>query len=113
MISDGTNPASGHRGVIQLSTATWSGKQERLAVLLAGGRSIKAAAAASDIGERTAHRWLEDPAFRAHVAELRGRVLDEALGRLTDAAVAAADELRALLSDSNSSVRLRAALGIL
>jgi hypothetical protein len=93
-------------------TATWSPKQERVALLIAAGRSIKAAAAA-DCGERTAHTWLEDPRFRMLVAGLRGRMLDEAVGTLAEAANEAVGALRKLLDDENSGVRLRAALGIL
>ena len=94
-------------------SATWSPKQARVALLIAAGRSIKAAAAEADCGERTAHTWLEDPRFRTLVAELRGRMLDEAVGSLAEATNEAVGTLRKLLGDGNSSVRLRAALGIL
>jgi hypothetical protein len=82
-------------------SATWSPKQERVALLIAAGLSIKAAAEA-DCGERTAHTWLEDPRYRTLISELRHRMLDEAVG-----------SLRKSLNDANSSVRLRAALGII
>jgi hypothetical protein len=95
------------------SSSPWSPKQERLAVLIASGRSIKAAAADAECGERTAHDWLAEPGFRSFVAGLRGRMLDEAVGTLAEATAAAAVALRGLLEDTNSNVRLRAALGIL
>ena len=66
-----------------------------------------------EIGERTAHTWLEDPGYRSRVAALRGRLLDEAVGKLADSAGAAVDVLRGLLDDPSGNVRLRAALGIL
>ncbi len=95
------------------STALWNPKQERLAALIAAGKSIKAAAAAVESGERTAHTWLEDPRYRALVAELRNRMLNEAVGRMADLTNKAVGTLSELLDDSNGSVRLRAALGII
>jgi hypothetical protein len=65
------------------------------------------------VGERTAHRWLEDPRFRVHISELRGRMLDATLGRLTDSATKAVDKLVDLLDNGKDSVQVRAALGIL
>lgn len=93
--------------------ATWTAKQERLALLLASGKGIKAAAAETGVGERTVHSWLDHPEFRTRVNELRGQMLDDAMGKLADTAGAAVDVLRGLLGDANGNVRLRAALGIL
>jgi hypothetical protein len=95
------------------STATWSPKQERVALLIAAGRSIKAAAAEADCGERTVHTWIENPGYRTLISELRHRLLDEAVGTLTEATNEAVGTLRKLLDDGNSAVRLRAATNIL
>ena len=95
------------------STATWSPKQERVALLIAAGRSIKAAAAEAGCGERTAHEWLEDPRYRSLISELRHRMLDEAVGSLARATNEAVSTLKGLLDDDNANVRLRAALGVL
>jgi hypothetical protein len=94
-------------------SASRAAKQERLALLLASGKGIKAAAAEVGVGERTAHTWLDDSRFRHLVAELRGRLLDETLGKLAGAAGAAVDVLRGLLEHPNPHVKLRAGLGIL
>lgn len=94
-------------------TATLTAKQERVALLLAAGKGIKAAAEEAGVGERTVHTWLCDQPFRARVAALRGRLIDDAAGKLADAVSAASDELRALLADESSLVRLRAATEIL
>jgi hypothetical protein len=94
-------------------TATWTAKQERLALLLAGGRGIKAAANEIGVGERTAHSWLEDPRYQTYVTTLRRRLLDEAVGRLTGAATGAVEALEGLLQDASGAVRLKAALGLL
>jgi hypothetical protein len=95
------------------STATWNAKQERLALALAAGWGVKAAADEVKVGERTAHTWLGDPEYRAFVVNLRGRLLDEAVGRLADTAGKAVQTLCDLLDDPKGNVRLRAALGIL
>jgi hypothetical protein len=99
--------------MIRQLTATRTAKQERLALLLAAGWGIKAAANEVKVGERTAHTWLGDAGYRAFVADLRGRMLEEAVGKLTDAAGSAVDVLRDLLAHPNGSVRLRAAMGVL
>ncbi len=95
------------------ASADWSPSQERVALLLAAGRSIRAAAREADCGERTVFTWLDDARYRAYIAELRGRMLDAACGSLSRATGAAVNTLRKLLTDANGNVRLRAALGIL
>src|SRR5687768_12465262 len=100
--------------MIRQPTATsWSAKQERVAVLIAAGRTVKDAVGECGVGERTAHTWLDDPAYRAYVAELRGRLLNQAVGKLADAATKAAEELANLLGDPKPAIRLRAAVAIL
>jgi hypothetical protein len=94
-------------------SAGWSPLQQRVALLIAAGRSIRAAAREADCGERTIHSWLEDSRYRTCIAELRHRMLDEAVGTLAEATNEAVGTLRKLLDDANSSVRLRAALGLL
>jgi hypothetical protein len=100
-------------GMNRQDSALWNGKRERVALLLAEGKAIKAAAAEAGIGERTAYTWLADPRFQNHISDLRGRMVDTALGRLTDAATKAVDTLVGLLDDGRDTVRLRAAFGIL
>jgi hypothetical protein len=56
---------------------------------------------------------LVNPNYRALIAALRGRLLDEAVGRLANAAGKAVATLCGLLDEPNSNVRLRASLGIL
>jgi hypothetical protein len=91
----------------------WSGKQDRLALLLAQGETIRHAAGQVGIGEKTAYTWLTDRRFQLHISELRGRMLDAALGRLAEAATKAVDTLVDLLDTGKDAVRVRAALGIL
>jgi transposase-like protein len=83
---------------------------EALALALASGQTVRDAAAAVGIAERTATRRWADAAFRRHVAELRGEMATRALGRLADGMGEAASTLRELLADSTPpAVRLGAA----
>ncbi len=94
-------------------TAIWNAKQERVALLLASGRTIKGAAKASEVGERTAHEWLEKPEYVAYIAELRGKILSRTLGIMVKATTKAARKLATLLDDDNPAIQLRAAMALL
>jgi hypothetical protein len=86
---------------------------EALAVALAAGQSLRLAAQAAGVGERTATRRWADPGFRRRVNELRSELVQQSLGRLADGMVAAADKLRELLDAKSESVRLGAARALL
>jgi len=86
---------------------------EALAVALAAGQTLCAAADACGISERTAARRWADGAFRRHVSELRGELVQRSLGRLADGMSEAADVLRKLLAAESESVRLGAARSLL
>ena len=86
---------------------------EALALALASGQTLRVAAAAVGIGERTAARRWSDAAFRRRVSELRGDMVSRGLGRMADGMTAAADVLRQLLAAESESVRLGAARSIL
>jgi hypothetical protein len=84
-----------------------------LAAELAAGKTVRDAAAAAGLAERTAHRRLTEPAFRAQVAELRGRMTDAAAGRLADGMAEAAAVLRNLLADPDPNVRHKSAVKLI
>jgi hypothetical protein len=87
---------------------------EALALALASGQTVRDAAAAAGVAERTATRRWADAAFRRRVAELRGDMVGRALGRMADGMTEAADVLRALLAaDTPPAVRLGAARSLL
>ncbi len=86
---------------------------EALAVALAIGNTLRDAAFAIGIGERTAARRWADPEFRRRVSELRGEMVGRALGRMADGMSEAADELRRLLAARSEAVRLGAARSLL
>jgi hypothetical protein len=83
------------------------------ALAIASGTSIKEAARSAGISESTAYRRLKDPAFRRRVSEIRTSFLNEAVGRLSEAANEAVSTLKALLTSGSDSVRLSASRAIL
>jgi hypothetical protein len=88
-------------------------RDDALAVALAAGQTLRDAAAAAGIGERTATRRWADPDFRRRVAELRADMVSRATGRMGDGMAEAADVLRALLKADSQSVRLGACRAML
>ena len=84
-------------------------KDSVLALALASGQSVTAAAAQAGIDRRTVQRRLADPAFRRQVAGFRDELLAAALGRLADHLTRAADAVAALLDAPEPHLRLRAA----
>jgi hypothetical protein len=86
---------------------------EALSLALASGQTLRDAAAAAGIGERTATRRWADPGFRRRVADLRAGMMQRALGKLADGMAEAADTLRRLLNSYSESVRLGAARSVL
>jgi hypothetical protein len=88
-------------------------KQERVAVLLASGRTIVDAAGEAKVGERTIKEWLADrPAFARRVQQLRSELTERALSLLSGSAASAAETLAELLGDEAAGVRLRAAQAV-
>jgi hypothetical protein len=87
---------------------------ERLALELAAGASLKTAAEAARVSIRTATRRRADLAFRGRETELRADMVNQALGRLANASAAAAAVVtRVMLEDTESETRLRAAKTLL
>jgi hypothetical protein len=85
---------------------------DNLAAALAAGRTLREAAEAVGVSERTATRRAAEPGFRRRVTELRAAMVQGALGRLSDAMAEAADTLRRLLRAKRESARLGAARAI-
>jgi hypothetical protein len=93
-----------------------SGRKNADAALLAslaGGATVRKAAARAGVSERTAYRRLREEAFRRRVAQARGDMVSRAVGKLADASARAVDTLRGLLSASSETARLGAARSIL
>jgi hypothetical protein len=97
-------------------TVTHRGRRnadEALALALAAGQTLRDAAQAVGISERTAARRWSDPDFRRRVSELRGEMVGQILGKLTEGMTDAVAKLRELLGAQSESVRLGAARSIL
>jgi hypothetical protein len=86
---------------------------EAAALALASGKTYKAAAKRAGIGERTLYRWARQPGFKRRVGELRGRLVNAAVGRLSKSMGAAAGVLRTLLKSEDEDVKFKAARAVL
>lgn len=86
---------------------------EKLATELAAGKTVREAAAAAGVAERTAFRRLEDAAFKARVSALRSAMVTSAAGRLVDGMTEAAGVLRAGLTDEDANVRHKSAVKLI
>ena len=91
-----------------------SPRQEAVALGVASGLSLTAAARKANVGVPTAKRWsATSPAFRCRVQELRAEMTSQALGRMAAGMSEAADVLRGLLAAEAESIRLGAARSLL
>src|SRR4051812_45569859 len=85
-----------------------------LALAIARGESIAAWARQNGVSERTAFYWAKDPKIRREVEAYRRRVVNQAIGRLTDMTTKAVDGITNLAQEADSeSVQLRAWRAIL
>lgn len=75
---------------------------------LTSGSSVRDAASAAGMSERTAYRRLQDPDFRARLTDARRQVVASAVERMTVTFVDAIDELHRLVRSEQESTRLRA-----
>ena len=96
-------------------TRAISPKQEAVALFVASGFSLAAAARKAKVGVPTVKRWSASfPDFRRRVQELRGELTSQALGRLVDGMASAAETLGYLSRKGKSEmVRLSAARAVL
>jgi hypothetical protein len=83
--------------------------EQAIAALLSH-RSVEEAARAVGIGTNTLLRWMKKPEFKAACREARRMVLSHTIGRMQDAAGAAATTVLKIMLDSNApaATRLRA-----
>jgi hypothetical protein len=87
--------------------------QERAIASLLSTASVRKAAIAAQIPERTLYRWMQEDNFRQVYRDARLSVLDTATMKLREATGAAVDTLRELLSSPQHQVKLGAARTIL
>jgi hypothetical protein len=89
-------------------------KIDRLALAVAQGRSVRAAARSIGLSETTARRWASEPDFPRRVDAIREQIISKAVGRLAWLSVKAADRLGKLIADGvEPGLQLMAARAIL
>lgn len=90
-----------------------SHKQRALIVHLLSERTIARAAEKTGISEKTARRWLKQPAFAQAVEQARQETVRVGLDRLRTSLTAAVDKLVTLLDSGNESVSLKASIALI
>jgi hypothetical protein len=89
-------------------------RDDVLIVHLAAGLTIKAAAEAAGLNEKTVRRRLADPAFRDRVNQARDGLREQMLGRLLTASLQAVATLEAMQTpETPATARVAAARALL
>jgi hypothetical protein len=89
-------------------------KKTSLALAIARGQSIAAWAKKNEVPRSTAFRWASEPEVRREAEATRRRALGQAIGRLSNFAMRAADRIITLAKEADSeSVQLRASRAVL
>ena len=90
-------------------------RQRRFEAALMAAPDVRAAAQVAGIGERTAWRYMANPAIRRSVATRQAAALAQVASGLVDDMTEARALLRGVVTDETAAqgVRVRAALGIL
>lgn len=84
-----------------------------LVLALARGLSVRDAAVAAGLSERTVSRRTAEAAFQRRVVSARDRLFAESFGRMAGTVNQAIDTLRELLAAESETVRLGAARAVL
>lgn len=87
--------------------------QRKAIAALLSEPTIRAAAKAAGLGERTIHRYLGDAAFKTELRKRQDQLLSAMTAALVGLSGEAVETLRALLEsgDTSASVKARVALG--
>ena len=96
-----------------MAESTGGRYDEQLLAELAAGKSLRDAAAAVGVSERTARRRWADDAFRARVLKVRADVLARASGQLLADLSMAANVLHELMEHADPRVRHHAAVRVI
>jgi hypothetical protein len=87
---------------------------EQLLLALAAGAGVVSAAQQAGCSESTVRRRLANPAFKTRVHEMRGELVQAAVGRLANLGGTAANELERLIQEGeNDGVKLGACRAVL
>lgn len=75
-------------------------RRGRAIAALMAARSVTEAAQLAGVDRRTVHRWLQDDAFRAELAQAEGQLIDQAARRLLSGYTAALDVLEDVINNA-------------
>lgn len=90
------------------------GLMNRMALEVAGGKSISDWSKANDVPRRTCAEWARSAEFRELVERIRGRMLDRAAGQLSRDVTLAIREIKRLVTKGEpDSVRLAASRAVI
>lgn len=88
-------------------------RQRKAVWILAATGNVTRAAEEAEVSTHTIYRWLDDQTFRNELRAVELQVLENLSRRLLDLTNKAITTLDGLLSDKNSTTRLRAAQTII
>jgi hypothetical protein len=91
-----------------MPSKTPQGKIDAIALAVARGLSLAAAAREAAVAESTARRWAAEPGFPRRVTRIRQEILSQSVGILALAMTRAAVKLGRLIDDPDSEVSLKA-----
>jgi len=86
---------------------------DKLAILVASGLSVRDASKQAGVSERTAFRRCNSPQFRERVSALRSEMIERACGALSGSMGEAAKTLRGLMLSEDEAIRLRASCKVI
>lgn len=92
---------------------TLTARQSKLIACLLTHGDTKAACAAAGVARRTAYDWMQAPAFRAALADARGRAMSDSIEAVRRAVTRAAGVLDRCLDSVDEHTRLKAAVALL
>ena len=97
-----------------MSETPEKGSKEHLAVAIGRGVPIAAWARANEVARTTAFRWANEPDVKKAVLAYRRRVLDRAVGKMTQLSIGAVETIRRISKGGDSdTVQLKAARALL
>jgi hypothetical protein len=87
--------------------------KDAVALGVARGLSVSAAARAAGVSERTARAWANAPDFKQTVRRAREHVIDQVVGCMNTLAVKATVNLGKLIDSADEDVSLKASVALL
>lgn len=87
----------------------FSPAKRRLIAAMLSERDVRSAAAKAKVSERSAHRWMHEPAFKAELEAAERQAIDGAILQLAGLSGSAVQALRQVMSDGEAPAGSRVA----